>query len=307
MNQDKILKMLQEKIDKENILIDEPMKKHTSFKIGGPADYLVIAKTQEEILYVMEVAKEYKIPCTVIGNGSNLLVLDGGIRGIVLKPDLRKIEMEKVDDKVLVTVGAGVPLGFLIQKLLKEEIAGFEFASGIPGTIGGAIYMNAGAHGKEMKDIVNQTTYLNEDGKVCKLSKEEHEFSYRYSKFQKENSIILETVLELDLGNKEKIKEKMQEYASYRKEKQPIEYPSAGSTFKREEDVITAKLIDECGLKGYKIGGAAVSKKHAGFVINKENATAQDVLDLVKYIKQKILEKYGKEIQLEIKVVGEEK
>ena len=197
-------------------------------------------------------------------------------------------------------------LGFLAQRLCKEEISGFEFASGIPGTIGGAIYMNAGAHGGEMKDIVISTTYMDLDGKMYTINNKEHEFSYRCSVFAKNEYIILETKLQLSNGKKEEIKAKMQEYACWRKEKQPLEYPSAGSTFKRGDGFITAKLIDECGLKGYQIGGAQISEKHAGFIINKHNATAKDIIELIHKTKEIVYEKTGKKIELEIKIIGEQ-
>ena len=184
-------------------------------------------------------------------------------------------------------------------------MTGFEFASGIPGTIGGAIRMNAGAHGKEMKDIVVTTTYIDEYGNLKTISNKEQEFSYRNSVFSKNKWIIINTVLEFEYGTKEEIQEKMQEYARYRKEKQPITYPSAGSTFKRGEDFITAKLIDECGLKGYSIGGAKISEIHAGFIINTGNAKAEDVLKLVEYTRKKVYEKFNKTIELEIEVIGE--
>ena len=238
-----------------------------------------------------------------MGNGSNLLVSDGGIKGIVLKIEIKKVEIEEVDNKFKITVGAGVKLGELAQKLANKEISGFEFASGIPGTIGGAIRMNAGAHGSEMKDIVKTVTYIDGNGEIHKINNEQAKFEYRNSLFTNNEYIIVETELELNKGNKEEIQEKMQEYANFRKEKQPIEYPSAGSTFKRGTDFITAKLIDECGLKGYQIGGAQVSEKHAGFIINTGNATSKDVEELIKYIKQEVYEKFGKEIETEIEII----
>ena len=211
--------------------------------------------------------------------------------------------IEEINNKFKITVGAGVKLGELAQKLANKEISGFEFASGIPGTIGGAIRMNAGAHGSEMKDIVKTVTYIDRNGEIHKINNEQAKFEYRNSMFANNEYIIVETELELNKGNKEEIQAKMQEYANFRKEKQPIEYPSAGSTFKRGTDFITAKLIDECGLKGYQIGGAQVSEKHAGFIINKGNATSKDVEELIKYIKQKVYEKFGKEIETEIEII----
>ena len=201
--------------------------------------------------------------------------------------------------------GGYVALALAIKKLLKEEITGFEELSGIPGTIGGAVIMNAGAHGKELKDILKKVTAMDYNGNIHEFTNEECLFSYRNSRFQKEKYIILQATLELEKGNSIEIKEKMDEYMQFRKEKQPIEYPNAGSTFKRGEDFVTAKLIDEAGLKGYKIGGAQVSEKHAGFIVNVDNATAKDVIELTDYIKEKIEEKFGKKINLEIQIIGE--
>lgn len=302
-----ILNNLEKIISKEKIKQNEPMKEHTSLKIGGPAEIFVRVSSVEELKEILKLCKTNKIPLTIVGNGSNILVLDKGIKGIVIKTNLKEIKIKnKENENIEITVDDGVQLGFLAQKLLKEEITGFEELSGIPGTIGGAIFMNAGAYGKEIKDINISTKCMDYDGEIFELSNQEQEFEYRSSVFNKKDYIILETKLRLEYGKKEEIKKKMDEYLSSRKEKQPIEYPSAGSTFKRQEGVITAKLIDECGLKGFQIGGAKVSEKHAGFVINSDNATAKDVIDLIKYIKEKVNEKYGIKIKEEIRIVGEE-
>lgn len=290
----------------EKIIFDEPMKKHTSFKIGGTADEFVKITNEEELKEALKYAKNKNLKITIIGNGSNLLVLDKGIRGIVIKIDIQKLEIEKKEKYAEITVGGGYKTMALGIKLMNEGISGFEELSGIPGTIGGAIFMNAGAYGKEIKDINISTICMDYDGKIFELSNKEQEFEYRSSIFNKKNYIILETKLKLEYGKKEAIKKKMDEYLSSRKEKQPIEYPSAGSTFKRQEGVITAKLIDECGLKGFQIGGAKVSEKHAGFIINYNNAKAKDVIDLIKYVKEKVYEKYGIKIKEEIRIVGEE-
>ena len=289
------------------ILVNEPMSKHTSFKIGGNADIFIKAKTEEDIKQILRYSNENNIPLTIVGNGSDLLVKDGGIRGIVIKVDIDIFKIEKINEEdYIVTVGAGVKNGYVAQKLLIDEIEGFEFASGIPGSIGGALRMNAGAHGGEMKDIVLETMCMDKQGNICVLSNEEQEFEYRNSIFKLNKYIILSTKLKLKKGIYKEIKEKMDEYANWRKEHQPIEYPSAGSTFKRGTDFITAKLIDECGLKGYSIGDAEVSTKHAGFVINKGNAKAKEVIDLIEYIKEKIADKFGKEIELEVQIIGED-
>lgn len=293
------------KLNKENLYYDEPMAKHTSFKIGGPADVFIKVDNIEELKEILDLSKKNQIPLTIIGNGSNLLVTDKGIRGITAKLNLKDIEIKNENNKQIIKVEAGVPVGLLAQKLLKEEITGFEELSGIPGTIGGAVIMNAGAHGKELKDILKKVTAMDYNGNIHEFTNEECLFSYRNSRFQKEKYIILQATLELEKGNSTEIKGKMDEYMQFRKEKQPIEYPNAGSTFKRGEDFVTAKLIDEAGLKGYKVGGAQVSEKHAGFIVNVDNATAKDVIELTDYIKEKIEEKFGKKINLEIQIIGE--
>lgn len=294
-------------IPKDNILYNEDMKKHTTFKIGGPAECFIKINTKEELKEILVFARENKIPITILGNGSNILVLDGGIKGITLTIQIEYLDIKQDDEKYQVCVGGGYKLAKLAQVFLKDEISGFEELSGIPGTIGGAVSMNAGAHGREMKDIVEKIKCVDINGNEKEFLNEEAGFGYRKSIFKGNSYIVTEVVLKLKKGKQEEIKEKMNEYAKYRKEKQPIEYPSAGSTFKRGKDYITAKLIDEAGLKGYSIGGAVVSTKHSGFVINRGNATAKDVLELVKYIKDTIEEKFDKKIELEIEVVGEEK
>lgn len=303
---DNIINELFNIISKDKILFNEPMSKHTSIKIGGPAEVFIKATTVEEVKAVVELANKNKIPLYIIGNGSNLLVKDEGIKGIVLKPQLTQIKIEpqsKEENTTRVTVGSGVLLGALAQKLMQEGISGFEELSGIPGTIGGAVRMNAGAHGKEFKDVVDTTTYIDMQGNITTISNKEQQFEYRSSLFSREKYIILETTLNLKNGDKEKIKVKMEEYAKWRKENQPLEYPNAGSTFKRGNDFITAKLIDECGLKGYQIGGAQVSTKHAGFIVNTGKATAQDVLDLIEYVKAQVYKQTGKIIELELEIL----
>ena len=302
----KIIENSDLKIDRSKILFDEPMNKHTSFKVGGPAECFIKIDNIQDLKEILQCINENKLPLTVIGNGSNILVLDGGIKGIVLKIQIEEYIIKKLKDKVEVTVASGMKIGKLARIFLKEEISGFEELSGVPGTIGGAIRMNAGAHGKEMKDIVKTVKCIDYEGKEKIFTNQELGFGYRKSVFKDKKYIITEAMLELQNGDKEEIKQKIDEYANYRKEKQPIEYPSAGSTFKRGEDFITAKLIDEAGLKGYNIGGAEVSTKHSGFIINKKNATAKDILELVKYVKEEVYKKFGKIIELEIEMIGEE-
>ena len=292
-------------ISKEKIKYNEPMAKHTSFKIGGPAQCFINAESVEEIKQICKVASKNDINLTIIGNGSNLLVTDNGINGIVVKVNIKKFELEFSNDDVSLIVGAGNKLGEIAQKLLRNEITGFEFAAGIPGTIGGAVRMNAGAYGKEMKDIVETVKCMDYDGNIYEKSNKDLEFEYRKSMFAKNKFIILEAKLKLQKGNAQYIKDKMLEFEQSRKQKQPLEFPSAGSTFKRGEDYITAKLIDECGLKGYTIGGAQVSEKHAGFIINKGNATADDVINLIEHVKKIVYKETGKKINLEVEIIGE--
>ena len=305
MEKEKIYEILTKEIDLNYVKKDEEMKKYTSFKIGGKADILVNIRSEADLIYSLKVSNEYNIPLTIIGNGTNLLVKDNGIRGIVLKIDLDNIQIEKQENSAIIKLGAGVKNGVLAQMLLKEKIAGFEFACGIPGTIGGAVYMNAGAYGGEMKDIVKDVTYMEKDLSIHTITNEECKFDYRHSIFSEKDAIITNVTIELPYGKADEIKQKMNENMQSRKEKQPIQMPSAGSTFKRGTDFITAKLIDECGLKGYKVGGAQVSTMHAGFVVNTGNATAQDVINLTEHIKKEVLNKFSKQIELEIKIIGE--
>ena len=292
-------------ISKDNILFDEPMTNHTTFKVGGPAECYIKINDIQDLRKILKFAKDKNIAITVLGNGSNVLVLDKGIKGIVLNIRLNKIEMVNLDGKFFATIGAGVKISIFGHLLLKNELTGFEELSGIPGTIGGAVRMNAGAHGKEFKDIVNFVTCMDYDGNIKRFENAEMEFAYRSSMLKDKKYIVLEVGMQFQKGNEEEIRSKMEEYATYRKEKQPIEYPSAGSTFKRGDDFITAKLIDEAGLKGYHIGGAEVSTKHAGFIINKGNATAKDILELIEYVKKTVEEKFNKKIELEIEIMGE--
>ena len=293
-------------IDKDKIFFGELMSKHTSFKIGGPAECLIKIDNVKDLKEILDFSKKNNIMLTVIGNGSNLLVLDKGIKGIVLKIQIENYSILEEDNAVKVLVSSGIKIGKLAQILQKEGITGFEELSGIPGTIGGAIKMNAGAHGKETKDVVKNVKCIDYDGNEKILTNKDLEFGYRKSLLKDKNYIVIEVELELQKGNGSEIKQKIEEYKKYRKDKQPIEFPNAGSTFKRKENLITAKLIDDAGLKGYSIGGAEVSTKHAGFIINKGNATAKDVLNLVQYMKKEIKDKFSEEIELEIEVIGEE-
>lgn len=303
-------KDLLENMKESNIYMNEPMSNHTSFKIGGKADIFIKIKTIEDLKFVINYCKQKNIFITIIGNGSNLLVKDNGIRGITIQVDFQDIQIKEEnnnnnENETLVTVGSGVKLGALSMILQKKSLSGLEFASGIPGTIGGAVRMNAGAYGTEFKEIVESVTYIDNKGDIQTIKNEEAEFSYRYSKFVNTNDIILSTVLKVKKEDEKEIENKMQQYLQSRKEKQPINIPSAGSTFKRGTDFIAAQLIDQAGLKGYNIGGAQVSQKHAGFIVNTGNATAKDVIELTDYVIKTVYEKYGKKLELEIEIVGE--
>ena len=288
MNIKELIEKSNLKIDKNKILFDEQMSKYTSFKIGGPAECLIKITNIEDLYNILLFAKKNNVNITVLGNGSNTLVLDGGIKGITLLIRTDDIKLEEKENKdVYITVDSGCKISKLAQILLKNEITGFEEISGIPGTVGGAIKMNAGAHGKEIKDILEEVKCIDFDGNIKILSNKDLKFGYRTSIFfQEKEMIILSGRFKLKKGIKRIIESKMKEYTKFRIEKQPIEVPNAGSTFKRGQNFITAKLIDEAGLKGYSVGDAEVSTKHSGFIINKGNATAKDVLELIKYVKE---------------------
>jgi len=298
---EKIYNELIKNIDANRVLRDEPMSKHTSLKIGGPADLFIKVNTLEELKYVINLAKERETPITVVGNGTNILVKDKGIRGIVIKLDSKDIKFNGEE----IEVGAGMQLPVLAKLACENSLSGLEFASGIPGTVGGAIKMNAGAYGGEFKDIVTETTYLDSELNLKTISNNEHKFGYRYSIFDETNDIIISTKLRLKKEKQENIKNTMQENSFKRKEKQPLDFPNAGSIFKRKNEYIAAEIIDKCGLKGYNIGDAYVSEKHAGFIVNKGKATAEDVLKLIEHIKETVKQKFDINLELEIKVIGE--
>ena len=290
-------------IAKDSILIDEPMSRHTTFRVGGPADFFVTPKAKEEVRDVIRICKEAGMPYYIIGNGSNLLVSDAGYRGVIVQICKEMNEVKVEGD--LVKAQAGALLSGIAAKALGAELSGFEFASGIPGTIGGACVMNAGAYGGEMKDVLETVTVLTRDGDVKTLTKDELELGYRTSVIAKKGYIVLEAVLELQKGEKEKIQAVMDYLKERRVTKQPLEYPSAGSTFKRPEGYFAGKLIQDAGLRGFQVGGAQVSEKHCGFVINKDQATASDVMNLMNQVSDKVYEEFGVRLQPEVKRLGE--
>jgi len=302
MNFDERLKNI---LEVSQILKDEPMKKHTSFRIGGNADYFLIINKVEQLKEIINICKEYNKQYFIIGNGTNLLFTDKGFRGVIIKLKLEEYKIELKEDYGIIQVECGFSLIRLAKIAQENCLSGLEFAAGIPGTIGGAIRMNAGAYGGEMKDIVLSTKYLDETGTIKEFNSEEHNFSYRKSIFEENPYIILETKLKLKKGEKDVIKSKMDENNKSRVLNQPIEYPSAGSTFKRIEGVPTAKLIDDSGLKGFSIGDAEVSTKHAGFLINKKDAKFEDMEKLIKYVQDTLYKNYNIKIELEVLIMGE--
>jgi UDP-N-acetylmuramate dehydrogenase len=293
-------------VGEDNLKTDEPMSKHSSFRVGGPAELYLEVDSVEKLKAILDVNKELKLPITVIGNGTNILVKDEGIKGIVIKYVAKGISKATLDnDTFAITADAGLPNAALANELLKDSLTGFEFAASIPGTIGGAIYMNAGAFGGEMENIVSEVTFLDlDDLAIYKSDGDDCNFGYRHSKFENMNTVILSATMVFNKGDKEEIKRTMDAYLQKRLETQPYDKPNAGSTFKRGDGFITAMLIDEAGLKGHTIGGAQVSEKHAGFIVNTGNATAKDILDLIKYVQKTIMEKYGKAIEPEVRILG---
>lgn len=288
---------------KDEVKINALMKEHINFEVGGPADILLIPSKVEQIIESVKICKENNIPYFVMGNGSNLLVKDGGIRGVVIKlTGLTNLEVNETEIKA----DCGVILKELSDKALENSLTGLEFACGIPGSVGGAVFMNAGAYNGEIKNVIKEAQVITSSGEIVTLSKDELELGYRTSKVMRDNSIVINATFKLEKGNKEEIKETIDDLTQKREEKQPLEYPSAGSTFKRPEGYFAGKLIQDSGLKGYSIGGAAVSSKHSGFVINKDNATAKDILDLIAYIQAEVKKQFGVELHTEVRIIGED-
>ncbi len=299
-----ILGTLREVIDPKRIFFDESMKKHTTFRIGGNADVLVKPSSVTEIEAVLHWCSEQSVPYYIIGNGSNLLVGDEGIRGVVIQigNDFGQIE---IGEDQTIWVQAGCMLSKVANAALEHELTGMEFASGIPGTIGGAVMMNAGAYGGEIKDIIDCVTLLTPDGEIQILPQDQMEFGYRESIVSKRNYIVLEVKLRLSKGNRKQISAKMKELNEARRQKQPLEFPSAGSTFKRPEGFFAGKLIMDAGLAGYRIGDAQVSEKHCGFVINRGNATAKEIETLMNDVINRVEEMFQVTLEPEIRKIGE--
>lgn len=287
----------------DNVSIDEPMNNHITFRVGGTADYYVTPHSIEEVRQTILLLKENNMPYYILGNGSNVLIGDNGYRGVIIKiyKNLSNIQI----DGTVITAQAGALLSKVASQAANNNLTGFEFAAGIPGTIGGATVMNAGAYGGEMKDIIVSSKVLDKDGNIIELSNEELELGYRKSIISKKEYIVFETKINLEAGNEDEIKSRMKELRDKRVEKQPLEYASAGSTFKRPEGYYAGKLIMDAGLRGYSVGGAQVSEKHCGFIINRDNATAKDIRDLIKKVQDEVFKQFSVQLETEVKMLGE--
>jgi UDP-N-acetylmuramate dehydrogenase len=299
---EKIISDLQAVLEPSQLKVKEPMKDHTSFKVGGPADLLLIPESRDQLLAVLKILKGVNHPVFIIGNGSNLLVKDKGFRGIMIKTTgLKKVDV--VGETLIAE--PGISLKELADVALSASLTGLEFASGIPGSLGGAATMNAGAYDGEMKHCIKSLEVLTEDGSIKTIPLEDCQFGYRQSVLQKNKWVLLAVTIGLSHGNQSAIRDKMEDLNSRRSEKQPLEYPSAGSTFRRPEGYFAGQLVQDAGFKGYRLGGAQVSEKHSGFVINKDNATAADILNLIAAIQNGVKEQFGVELKTEVIVIGE--
>ncbi len=296
-----IYKELQERFPELEFLLDEPMKKHTTFRIGGPAD-IYVEPSVTSMVPLIALLREKNVPFMVIGNGSNLLVSDDGIEGVVVS--FGKNASDIIVEGDTLTVEAGAMLSSVASKATEASLTGLEFASGIPGSIGGAVYMNAGAYGGEIKDVLIDVEILTEQGQVETMAVDQLDLSYRHSALMEKPAIVLKARIKLVPGDKEQIKATIDDIKQKRIEKQPLNFPSAGSTFKRPEGYFAGKLIDDTGLRGYTVGGAQVSEKHCGFVINKSEASAADVLQLMRDVDAKVYDKFGVHLTPEVRIIG---
>ena len=294
-------KLLGEFYNEEDITVDSPMSEHIYFRVGGPADILVTPVNEEQVVNTLKLCREYNVPYFILGNGSNILVKDGGISGVVIKFNkLNKITTEGN----CVTAQSGALLKDVSKAALENNLRGFEFACGIPGSIGGAVFMNAGTYDGEMAHVIKSARVIDENCNIKNLTKEELELGYRSSIVMKKGYVVIEATVELESGEYASIKDKIDDLTNRRESKQPLEYPSAGSTFKRPEGYFAGKLIQDSGLKGFSIGGAAVSEKHSGFVINKGGATAKDVLDVIAHVQKTVKENFDVELHTEVRIIG---
>lgn len=290
-------------INEKNILRDEYLKNHTYTKLGGKADFFITPETYEEVQNVVKLCRQEQIPLTLIGNGSNLIVRDGGIRGVVLS----LIRLNKISaDGTKITAQSGASIIDTSRAALEARLSGLEFACGIPGTVGGAVFMNAGAYGGEVKDVLESVLVVTKEGDIIRRSAADLKLGYRTSKIQTNGDIVLEAIFRLKEGNYEEIKAVMDDLTHRRESKQPLEYPSCGSVFKRPPGYYAGKLIQDSGLQGTRIGGAEVSKKHAGFIVNVDNATASDYIALIEHVQKTVKEKFGVTLEREVRIIGED-
>ena len=302
MNQ-KVIEKFWNLLGKDRVLVDEPMKRHTTFRIGGPADFFLLPSTVDEVRGILEICHEEELPYFILGNGSNLLVSDKGYRGVIIQlyRNFSNISVEGNE----ICASSGALLSQIAAAARNASLTGFEFAGGIPGTLGGAVFMNAGAYGGELKDVLKEAVVMTEQGEILTLPVEKLEMGYRTSRIKKAGYLVLEARLVLEQGDMDKIRDITKDLTEKRVSKQPLEYPSAGSTFKRPEGYFAGKLIMDAGLRGYQVGDAQVSEKHCGFVINKGNATAADVLTLIENVREKVQEQFGVTLEPEVKFLGE--
>lgn len=303
MVKDRLYEKLIEITSRENVKVDEELKKHTYTRLGGKADYYVTPETYEQVQLLVQIANKESVPFTLLGNGSNLIVKDGGIRGIVM--NLQKLDDIKTDGTMIVAQ-SGARIIDVSREALKQKLTGLEFACGIPGSVGGALYMNAGAYGGEIKDVLTSALVVDREGNLKELQAEELDLSYRTSNIPDHGYIVLEATFSLEKGNYEEIKAVMDDLTYKRESKQPLEYPSCGSVFKRPPGYYAGKLIQDSNLQGKQIGGAQVSTKHAGFIVNKDNATAKDYIDLIHYVQRTVKEKFNVELEREVRIIGED-
>lgn len=297
------IKQIEEIVGKDNIKTDEVMRKHTSFKVGGPADVMVYPVNFNMVRNLISFFKTNNINYYVMGNGSNLIIKDGGFRGVVI--NLTKLNEITVNDDTIIAQ-CGALLSLVARRALEKGLTDLEFAAGIPGSIGGAIAMNAGAYDGDMSKVVVSALVIDDNGEILELSRDELQLSYRNSIVLNKGYVVLETKLKLHHGDAEAIKAKMNDFAERRRSKQPLEYPSAGSTFKRPEGYFAGKLIQDAGLKGKSVGDAQVSEKHSGFIINKGNATAREIMELINVVQNTVFDMYGVELHTEVRIVGED-
>ncbi len=291
----------------ETYFEQESMAKHTTFRVGGPAEYYVIPKEAEQLKKTIELCKAYEVPYTIIGNGSNLLVSDKGVEGVVIRMETKDadIQYESCGDITYATAPAGMLLTVFAKELCAQGYAGMEYATGIPGTVGGGVVMNAGAYGGEIKDALHSVLVLTSDGELLCVPAEELELGYRHSVVGEKGYIVVAATFRLERGDKEAIAETVADLSNRRREKQPLEYPSAGSTFKRPEGYFAGKLIQDAGLRGFTVGGAQVSEKHCGFVINRGDATASDVYALIGQVQERVWSAFGVRLETEVRFLGD--